>query len=305
MDLLFLLAGVLCAALGGELFVRGVLAVSKRLRIAAGVVAATLAAFATSAPEFAVSVIAAIDGHTALGVGDSLGSNVANIALVAGMALMLGASISTTTSSKRYITTALYAPLITAGFLYDGVLSRLDASILLGIFLVWLLLTVRDARRDRLSIGESERYAPLWTSVFNLVSGAVLLAGAGVLVAESAPGIAKILGVSDFVIGATIVAIGTSVPEIAIVIISRFKHMDDVGLGTLIGSNLFNGLAIVPIASLISPPEIAFNSVAVALLFGFLSVLVVSLPGRLLQVRTRGLILISLYLLHLIVISAS
>ena len=305
MDILFLLAGVLCAALGGELFVRGALSVSKMLRIAPGVVAATLAAFATSAPELAVSVSSAIDGHSALGVGDSLGSNVANIALVAGIALLLGAAIDRTSASKRYITTALYAPLITAGFLYDGELSRLDASILFGIFLVWLMLTIRDAQRDRSSIKAPEQPVPLWMSIFNVVSGGVLLAFAGVLVADSAPSIAVSLGVSDFVIGATVVAIGTSVPEIAVVIIARFKHMDDVGLGTLIGSNLFNGLAIVPIASLITPPDIEFSSVAVALSFGFLSVLVVSLPQRLIPMRTRGLLLLALYVIHLFAVSAT
>lgn len=303
MDILYLLAGVACAALGGELFVRGTLGVSSVLRLPPGVIAATLAAFATSAPELSVSTIAALDGHTTLGVGDSLGSNVANIALVGGLALLLGASIDRTSASKRYITTALYAPLITAGVLYDGSLSRLEASLLLGIFLVWLLLTIRDARRDRSSIGMEGHGAPLWRSIFNLTSGAMLLASAGILVAASAPGIAAAVGVSDFVIGATIVAVGTSVPEIAVVIIARFKQMDDVGLGTLIGSNLFNGLFIVPVASLISPPVLPFSSVAIALSFGFLSIMIISLPEGALTTRSRGGILLGLYVLHLIVVA--
>ena len=305
MDILYLIAGIVCAALGGELFVRGTLGVSAVLRFAPGVVAATLAAFATSAPELSVSTMAALDKHTALGVGDALGSNVANIALVGGLALVLGASIDRTTASKRYITTALYAPLITAGVLYDGSLSRLEALVLLSIFLIWLILTVRDARRDRSSITLEEQGAPLWKSIFNVASGTALLALAGILVATSAPGIASSLGVSDFVIGATIVAIGTSVPEIAVVIIARFRQMDDIGLGTLIGSNLFNGLFIIPLASLIWPPEVDFQSAAIALAFGFLAVLVVSVPERILVLRTRGLVLLVLYVIHLFVVSAA
>jgi len=305
MDVLLLLAGVLCAALGGEIFVRGVLSIASMFRIAPGIVAATLAAFATSAPELAVSVTSALEQHSTLGVGDALGSNVANIALVGGLALLLGSTVSHHASSKRYLTTALYAPIITAGFLYDGELSRLESTILLSVFLVWLVLTIRDARQDRSTLEPTGQTNNTWRTTLNLLSGLALLITAGLLVAAHAPPLARWFGISEFVIGATVVAVGTSMPEIAVVIVSRLKRTDDVGLGTLIGSNIFNGLAIVPIASLITPPQLTFTPVLVELLFGLLSVLIIAVPAARLQSRTKGIYLLALYLAHVVLVTSS
>jgi len=302
-DAFYLLAGVFCAGVGGELFVRGTIAIAGTMRIPRGIVAATIAAFATSAPELSVSITSALSGNPSLGVGDALGSNVANIALVAGLAMLFGATISRDQSSKRYITTALYAPLITTLVILDGELSRIESAFLLATFVIWLLLTVRDVRRDRSSLPQSQVGTPLWRSIFNLLGGLPLLILAGSLVVEGGAGIAHHFGLSDFVVGATVVAVGTSMPEIAVVIISRFKNMDEVGLGTLIGSNIFNGLAILPIATLISPLQIQSTTIFISLAFGFASVIIVSLPPSWLPSRSRGIVLLALYALNVLVVS--
>lgn len=148
-DALYFFIGVLCAAIGGELFVRGIVGMAHWARIAPAIVAATVAAFATSSPELSVAINAASAGQPAIALGDALGSNVVNIALILGMVLLIAEMRSSRDSLRRDFPTALVVPGVMAILLLDGLLSRLDAVLMLGLFLLWLRASAQAALRHR------------------------------------------------------------------------------------------------------------------------------------------------------------
>lgn len=298
MDIFALLAAVPLAALGGEAFLKGVLGIAAQLRVPKLLVATTLAAAATSSPELTVSTMAALAGNPEVGLGDALGSNVVNIALILGLALLFGTLAVRFAALRRDF--ALAVPVLTLMLGSDGMLSRAEGVLLLALFVLWLILVAREAvdhRRDTRSEAlEPGRTARAW--LFALV-GFVCLILAGRFFVTGATGIAAALGVNGYMIGATVVAIGTSLPELVTTLLSRWRGHDDVGLGTLLGSNLFNGLAIVGVAATLHPIQVPLGEVAVALGFGVLTVLLV-LPRRSALSRLRGPVLLGAYVAYVV-----
>jgi len=302
-DLLALLAAIPLAALGGEAFLKGVLGMAAWLRLPKLLVATTLAAFATSSPELTVSSMAALAGKPEIGLGDALGSNVVNIALILGLALLFGGLSARFAEIRRDFLLALAVPILTLILALDGVLTRAEGALLLALFAAWLTLAARQAiahRRDIQTTAQTTAQAEMQppgqlvrTGLF-LIVGLASLILAGRLFVTGASGIAAALGVHAYVIGALVVAIGTSLPELVTTLLARWRGHDDVGLGTLLGSNLFNGLAIVGVAAAIHPIQAPLAEVAVALVFGVLSVLLI-LPRAGLISRWRGLVLLAVY----------
>lgn len=300
---LALLLGVVCAGAGGELFVRGTVSLATWARIAPGIVGATVAAFATSSPELSVSITSALEGTPQIALGDALGSNVVNIALILALVLLISGIECSRDSIRRDFPVAFLVPVLTGILAFDGVLSRLDAAILLAAFLIWLTGTVLEARRQRSAAEQvlgAHRLAP---AMLSAVFGLGLLVGAGLLIVYGARGIAVALGLSEFIIGATVVALGTSVPELATALISKLRGHDEVGLGTVLGSNIFNGLFIVAVAALIHPIMFDPASVRVALTFGLVAVLL-TLPGKGGTIgRGRGVLLLLVYVGYVVAVA--
>jgi cation:H+ antiporter len=295
-DVALLAAAVFVAAAGGELFLKGVLGVSDALRVPKMLAATTLAAFATSSPELTVSTIAAIAGEPAIGLGDALGSNVVNVALIFGLALLYGPiRVSRTELGSNYVL-ALVTPLLTLWLASDGVLSRVDGVFLLLIFAAWLVIAVRSGFGYRQKTnGVFEEDHAIARTVVYVIGGLAALILAGRLFVAGATGIASAMGVHAYVVGATVVAIGTSLPELVTVVFSRLRGHDDVGVGTLIGSNLFNGLAIVGTAASIHPIHVSVAEVSVALVLGTVA-LAMLLPDRTGSIgRFRGVVLLATY----------
>jgi cation:H+ antiporter len=293
-----LLLGVLAAAAGGELFVRSLVGIARWARISPAIVGTTVAAFATSSPELSVAVGSALAGVPAVSLGDALGSNVANVALVLGSATAISGLRAPRESIRRDFPTALLAPLALGLLMRDGRLSRPDALLLLAAFAAWLALVVREAARQRSAgpaeLGERRR----WLAVALGLVGLGLLAAAGRLVVVGAEGIAAAFGIPAFVIGATLVAVGTSVPELATAVVAKLRGQDEIGLGTVLGSNVFNTLFVVGTAGAIHPIDVALHELAPAVGFGILTVLV-ALPGRSGWIgRPRGAVLLALYLAY-------
>jgi cation:H+ antiporter len=296
---LLLLVGVLCAGVGGELFVRGTVGLAKTLRISPGIVAATVAAFATSSPELTVSINAALNGTLRIALGDALGSSVVNVALILGSALLIGTLHAPRGTIKRDFPTALVVPVVIAVLLVDGELSRIDGLLLLAMFVLWLFAVVREARRERSAVEEVLGAYPPGRALVEGLIGLVLLVAAGRLIVAGATGVAAAYGVSDFIIGATVVAVGTSVPELATTIISRLRGHDEVGLGTILGSNIFNGLFIIGVASSIAPIRIGLAEVTPALALGLVAVALTYPPQSGIIDRRRGLMLLAVYAVYL------
>ncbi len=299
---LTLALGVLSAGIGGELFVRGTVSLATWARVAPGIVGATVAAFATSSPELSVSITSALAGTPQIALGDALGSNVVNIALILASVLLISGIQSSRDSIRRDFPVAFLVPVLTAALAADGELSRLDGLLMLLLFLTWMVATVIEARRQRSAAEEvlgAHRLAP---ALLSAALGLGLLVGAGLLIVDGARAIAVSFGLSEFVIGATVVAVGTSVPELATALISKLRGHDEVGLGTVLGSNIFNGLFIVAVAALIHPIVFDASSVRAALAFGLVAVML-TLPGKSGYIgRGRGVLLLLLYVAYVVAV---
>ncbi|HEY7496839.1 MAG TPA: calcium/sodium antiporter [Candidatus Tectomicrobia bacterium] len=296
---LTLLLGVIAAGMGGELFVRGSVRLAEWARIPAGIVGATIAAFATSSPEFAVSVSAALAGAPQISLGDALGSNVVNVALILALALLISSMQAPRDSIKRDFPVALLVPVLLAILAFDGMLSRLDGIMLLVVFFTWLTATVLEARRQRSAaekvLGEPRPGLALLYSL----AGLALLVMAAQLIVTGAKGIALSFGLGEFVIGATVVAVGTSIPELATTVISQLRGHQEIGLGTVIGSNIFNGLWIVAVAAILSPITVHWQELIVGLGFGAITMALIFPARDGLIGRWRGALLLALYMVYL------
>ncbi len=263
-----LTAGLVCAAAGGELFVRAAVGIAAWLRVPAGVIGATVAAFATSTPEVSVAIGAAAAEKPEIALGDALGSNVVNVALVLGITLLVGPIVAPRGSTRRDIPFAVLVPLATIAVALDGGISRVDAGILLALFGTWLALTTRSAWTERSAAVDVLAERSHWRSAVELVVGLLFLVAAGRLIVFGARGVGEALGLEDFVIGATFVAVGTSTPELATTLVARVRGHSEIGLGTIVGSNIYNGGFIIALAALIHPIDVSFREVGAAIAFG-------------------------------------
>ena len=298
-DYLALILGVVFAGAGGELFVRGAVGLARWLRISPGIIGATVAAFATSSPELSVAISSALAGDPQIALGDGLGSNVVNVALILGAALLISAIHAPRDSVKRDFPVALLVPVITAVLVLDGEVSRMDGMLLLGMFLAWMTAAVVEAKRQRSAaeqvLGEHRR----GLAIVSCLTGLVFLVAAGVLIVMGAKGIAIAFGIDEFIVGATIVAIGTSAPEIATTLVAKLRGHDEVGLGTILGSNIFNGLFIIGVAATIHPIVVDWREILVALVFGAVALAFAFPSARGHIERRRGVLLLVLYAAYL------
>ena len=294
-DALLVLAGVALAALGGELFLRGVLGMAAWLRLPKLLVATTLAACATSSPELTVSTVAALAGQPEIGLGDALGSNVVNIALIFGLALLFGAMPAERKALKRDLTFALFIPLATVGMALDGEISRAEGVLLLAALMLWMALTLRSGAEQRVEAGPDLVPPRKGRIILLALSGLGGLVLAGHFFVSGASGIASALGIPAYVIGATVVALGTSLPELVTVLLARWRGHDEVGVGTLLGSNLFNGMAIAGLAAAIHPIRVSPAGVTVTLAMGVASLLLIVPDSAGVIARWRGVLLLLLY----------
>ncbi len=302
LDYVWLGLGVLCAGIGGELFVRGAVGLAGWLRIPASIIGVTIAAFATSSPELAVSTSAALAGDPQIALGDALGSNVANISLILALALLISGIRTSFNQIKRDFSVALLAPFMIGILALDGQLSRIDGLILLGLFMCWLWLTIKETRQHRSRVETTARFTANWRYIVSGVTGLIFLVVAGRFIVDGAKGIADSFGIDEFIIGATVVAIATGTPELATTLIAKLRGHDDLGLGNILGSNIFNGLVIVAIAALISPITLLWREVAIGLMFGVITTALILPLGSGWLGRRRGVILAIIYCLYVGVI---
>lgn len=294
-DGLVLLPGLACAALGGEAFVRGAVALAAASRIPPGIIGATVVAFGTSSPEISVAINASLADRPQLALGDALGSNVTNIGLVLGLALLIGPIRAGGGTIRRDIAAAVLIPVATAAVAADGRLGRPDALILFAVFAVWLSATVVEARRERSAVTEVIGEHSLVRALAVSAAGLLLLIVAGRLIVSGAKGIGADLGLDPFVVGVVFVAVGTSIPELATAVISRIRGHEEIGLGTVLGSNIFNGALIVPLAASVSPIRVDWNEIALSLAFGIVVVLTIVPFRSSVLGRRRGVLLVVLY----------
>jgi cation:H+ antiporter len=296
--------GLLFAGCGGELFVRGLVGLAAWLRMPAGVIGATVAAFATSSPELTVAVSAAGEGRPEIALGDALGSNIVNIGLVVGVVLALGAT-SAADVSRRDALTGLAMALLLLVLVLDEEVSRRDGAVLLIAFSAWLAVTVERALRGRSDIVATVAERRHGRALVAAALGLISLVLAGRLIVAGAKSISEDLGLSTFVVGVVLVSLGTSAPELATAVIARVRGHAEVGLGAAFGSNIFNTSFIIGIAALIAPIGVVRRDVSISVLFGaaLVAVVLVGSSGRRLP-RWRGFVLLAAYAASILVLLA-
>jgi cation:H+ antiporter len=306
MNLLFVIIGLLLLVLGGNWLLKAAVGFSLRLKIPKIVIGMTVVSFATSAPELIVSVKSALEGHAEIALGNVIGSNIANLALVLAITILL----STINVEKSFYKTDWPVMMISSVLLYvfiafDGILSRGEGIILVSlliVFLIYLLRFQKTAVVDEMP--EDDEELPLYKNVFFLAIGGVALWGGSELLIDGAVGMAKHFEVSERIIGITIISIGTSVPELAASVIAVLKKEKAISLGNLIGSNVFNILAVLGITSIVQPFKIVDQALLTNDIFWMLAISFLILPLNFVPVSMKlswkeGLILISLYGLFL------
>jgi len=295
---LLLVLGSVLAGVGGELFVRGLVTLAVWWRVPAGIIGATIGAFATSAPELSVAVNSAVAGRPEIALGGVLGSNVVNIGLILGIALLFAVIVVDGGTLAREYPAAAAAPLVVGLLALDGELGRIDGLVLLVVFVAWLSQSVIAARRIRAATPPVLAERSRTVVVVNLGLGLALLVVSGRLILTGAVGFSEALGWDGFVVGAVLVALGTSAPELATVLIARVRGHDEVAVGTLLGSNIFNTLLIVGTAAAIHPITAdSFQTDVGVLASALLVLLIIPVAGRL--TRRRSLPLLGAYVVVL------
>ncbi len=307
------IVGLIGLYYGAEWLVRGSARLARSLGISALIVGLTVVAFGTSAPELVVSVVAGIQGQPGVAVGNVVGSNIANVGLILGVA----AIVATMNVEMRLITREMPVMLLaTLGFLVlalDGTLSRLDASVFLAGFAAYLLLMFRAARSEP-SLIESEfagfeeaeelveREPHYLRNTLLIGLGLMALVGGAQLLVAAAVFFARSLGISELVIGLTVVAVGTSLPELATSVVAAFRGEADIAVGNIVGSNIFNILLILGVAPLVRPLAVdqALYTFEIPVMVAFALLLLLFGRTGLRVVRWEGALLLAGYVAFMV-----
>lgn len=264
LSFVMLVAGFALLVWGADKFVAGASAFARRLGVSPLLVGLTIVAFGTSAPELAVSLTAALQGANEIAVGNVLGSNVFNLLVVAGLSAVLCPLIMDRTLLRRDWPLSVAAAVLLLLFLApDLTISRIEGLILLAVFIVVLVVQIRAAMQGRSAADSEEEevsMSPLLIGV-NIVLGLACIIIGGQLAVNGATGIARMFGLSETLIGLTIVAIGTSLPELVTSLVAAHKGQNEIAMGNVIGSNLFNILLILGVSASITPIPVQAVSV--------------------------------------------
>lgn len=267
LQVVIFLIGLAVLSWSADRFVYGASALAKNIGVSPMMIGLTIVAMGSSAPEIVVSAVASVNGSPNTAVGNALGSNITNIALVLGITALVKPLLVSSTTLKREMPVLMIVNLIAWYFISDGVLSSIEGIILLLMFIfvlaamAWLSLQVDKEdplmaeTTDEIPTNEDNSKALLWIGV-----GLVLLPVSANFMVDSAVFIARHFGISELVIGLTIIALGTSLPELAASVAGVLKGEDDLALGNVIGSNIFNLLAVLGMPGLIAPGVLDENA---------------------------------------------
>ncbi|HAD97949.1 MAG TPA: hypothetical protein DCG19_11125 [Cryomorphaceae bacterium] len=306
MAYLYLVAGIILLLFGGDFIVKGSVDLALRMRVSILVIGMTVVSFATSAPELLVSLDAAMDGYTDISFGNVIGSNIANISLILGLtALIVPLSVQTKTYKLDWWVMMGVTLLLFLFLYFDHILGRTEAVIMIVGLLAYNIMQIRTSRKSDANsdVDVSTLRKPWLTILFLLLGVAGLKFGAEFLIDGSVV-LAREWGVSERVIGITVVSVGTSLPELAASLVAAFRGEPDLSVGNLIGSNVFNVLAVLGISGLIV--DIPLNNEALLTfdfpwLFGISLLLypMMRFITRSMITRWEGLIMFLAYLAYL------
>lgn len=306
LDLLFIIIGIALVLWGADKFTDGASALARRMKVPPIVIGLTVVAMGTSAPELFVSMASALKGSSGMALGNIVGSNIFNALAIVGCAALVAPIVITPGTVKKDIPFAIVASAALALLtLIDGRLDRIDALLLLAGFAVFMVYTLRLARSGNAqqeTAGEAADAAPanLWKCLGFIVLGlACLIVGSNIFV-NYASDVARQLGVSDAVVGLTIVACGTSLPELATSVVSARKGESAIAIGNAIGSNVFNILLILGLTGTICPMTLGgITWIDMAMMLGSIGLLWLFSFTKLRVQRWEGGVLVAIFLAYM------
>ncbi|MDP3977162.1 MAG: calcium/sodium antiporter [Pseudomonas sp.] len=313
MTFVYLIAGLVLLVAGAEVLVRGAAKLAAQFGIPPLVIGLTVVAFGTSAPETAVSVQAALNNSGDLAIGNVIGSNIANVLLILGMTALVAPLIVSRQLIRLDVPIMIGASLVVYALAWDGSLSTLDGALLFAGVVAYSGFLIISSMRDKSSAVDDEfakefglqetpkPYAWL-INLALIIAGLILLVSGSNFLVEGAVSLARALGLSELIIGLTVVAIGTSLPELATSIMAAIRGERDIAVGNIVGSNIFNLLCVLGLASMVSPQAISISPNALAFDFPvMIAVAVACLPiffaGYRIN-RWEGLLFLAYYLAY-------
>jgi len=259
------LAGLILLCIGGYAIVSGGVSLAKKLRISSMIIGLTVVAYGTSTPELAASLLAAFNSHTELILGNIIGSNISNVGMVIGISAIFAPLLISKITVSRWIPIMIGVSLLVVAMSYDGEISQVDGLILIAALIGFTAYTIKTVKKQKIQQNEiienealeGEYFLSRYKietypqSIGLIVAGVIVLFIGGHLTVDGAVNIAETLGLSQLVIGVVIVAIGTSLPELITSIIAIAKKQTDIGVGNIVGSNIYNILLILGVSSAI------------------------------------------------------
>ena len=314
--ILLFIAGLVILILGADLLVRGASRLAAAFGVSPLVIGLTIVAIGTASPEIAVSVQAAANGQGDLTLGNVLGSNIFNILFILGATSIVAPIVIAEQLIRKDAPILLGVSLLTLALVFDGNLGPMDGAILLLLLVVYIVFALKQSRSESHKVQNeyAEEYAlkEPRTPGSTIINGVFIVLGLGLLVwgsnwlVDSAVQIAKVLGVSELVIGLTIVAIGTSLPEVATSVIAALKGESDIAVGNAVGSNIFNLLGVLGIGSMVSPngifvaPHVLQFDLPVMIFVALVTLPVFYIDSRI--SRIEGGLLFSYYIVYMVYI---
>ena len=299
LNVLFVLIGIVLVLWGADRLTEGAVGLAERMKVSQLVIGLTVVAMGTSMPEFCVSLVSALKGTPDLAVGNIVGSNVFNSLLIVGVAAMLAPMTILKTTVRKDIPFAVLASGALFLLCLDGNIGRVDAGFLLILFVFFMGITLTTAKPDGGAQTETKKpMKPLVATAWLLVGLACLVFGSNLFV-DGATTVAQAIGISDAVIGLTIVAGGTSLPELATSAVAARKGNSGIAIGNVLGSNVFNILLILGVTGVISPMTIqGIGFVDLSVLFGSMMLLWLFSFTKYTITRLEGILLSSIYIIY-------
>ncbi len=314
MSYLFLLIGLATLIIGGELLVRGAVGFSKSLKLSPLVIGMTIVAFGTSAPELLVSLNSAMSGNPDIAIGNVVGSNIVNLTLVLGLTVIIFPIVAERQTKLIDFPVMMLATILFYLFSLDGIISFMEGCILFLIIVVFTVLIIRHSRRKTKLAEQTEMQTdefeamPFWKSGLFLLGGFVGLFFGAEWFIEGSVSIANVLLADnpdrEIIIGVTVVAFGTSAPELVASCVAAYRKQTDISVGNLIGSNIFNILCVIGLTSIVKPIKVAnqaLNYDYIWMIGISLAMVLVLFAGKRIG-RLKGVHLFGSYLAYVVVI---
>ena len=311
MSIFLVIAGLALLVIGGDFLVRASVGLSFRLKISKLVIGMTVVSFATSAPELLVSLQAALDGISDIALGNVIGSNIANIGLVLGITAIISPLAVDRDFYKLNWPMMMLMSFVLYYFLKnDGVLTAIEGMIMFASLIIFLSVLIRNSRKSTKVNLEEVDDALAEVSDFKIVMW-LLIGVAGLYfgsdwLVEGAKHLAKTVGISDYAISVTVIAIGTSVPELAASVIAALKKEKAISMGNLIGSNIFNLASVLGLTALVKPivvnpdtPQILSTNIFWMIAFAVVLIPLMLIPKRFVISRYKGMLLFGAYILFI------